>query len=683
MKRYLLLLLLLTPFISKATHLAGEEMYYTYLGNNTYRVTLAFYATCKGGNYDFMYDNPDVKVYVTDSNNVVPAIVMHLGRYNDGLGDSVNTSTYCPTVQDNCNIPTSTYQGYVRYCYSGTVTLPHNSTRWYFWFRSEFRNCGSFSGRNTINNFKVRPNVLNPSKPDHNNIALCVTLNDSTNGPNSSVKYNTLSKFDVYCPTTPNSFRQASTDVDNDSVAFKFSLPPWYWSNDDCAPIEHVDSLLENNGYTYAHPLPGNLSLNSKTGQFDFDAGGVSGDFLAAFTIYEYRNGVLVGTSVRERIFRLNSTYCATPAIGHIDTSAANLHGALATGQDTLTTCAGGVISFKVPVAGAATDTVLVYFTNITTGSNVTVNNNNTPNPICTFNWNTAGVPNGVYTMDAVFNTKSCPLPSVGYHTFTIIIGDGGTIVATQLSKTNCINKAQVRYQLSNGFKPYTVTLMQGSTIVKTFTNSTGVIDDSLTAGSYLIKLTSTGLPCSTITNFVVADSGTYPYQPHGLVSPVEYCRNGDAKPLIASSDSISTLKWYDPTMTNVPPVPTPSTATGGTFYWYVSQMYKTCESAKDTIAVIVSQDECNYDVKMHNVITPNGDGKNDKWIVENLELYPNTTVQIFDKLGDKVFESTNYQNNWEGDALPSGMYYYLVKLSTPNRVDGKTNYTGYLMIKR
>src|SRR4051812_34843916 len=167
MKKYLLLLLLFSPFISKALHLAGQEMYYTSLGNNTYRITLAFYATCKGSNYDFMYSSPDLKVYVTDSNATNAPIVMHLFRYNDGLGDSLNTSTYCPTVQDNCNNPSSTYQGYVRYAYSATIVLPNASTKWYFWFKSEFQDCGSFSGRNTITNFKVKP-----STSDHNNIAM-------------------------------------------------------------------------------------------------------------------------------------------------------------------------------------------------------------------------------------------------------------------------------------------------------------------------------------------------------------------------------------------------------------------------------------------------------------------------------------------------------------------------------
>ncbi len=167
------------------------------------------------------------------------------------------------------------------------------------------------------------------------------------------------------------------------------------------------------------------------------------------------------------------------------------------------------------------------------------------------------------------------------------------------------------------------------------------------------------------------------------VTTPVRYCPNKDAEMLIANALAGHTLKWYDPTHNSVPPTPKPVITTEGVFYWYVSQTNGTCESAKDSIAVIVTVDECKEDIKVHNVITPNGDGKNDKWVIVNLEIYPNNTVQLFNKLGDKIFEQSHYMNDWEGGNIPSGMYYYVIDLGTKNRVTGKTSYTGYLMIKR
>ena len=50
------------------------------------------------------------------------------------------------------------------------------------------------------------------------------------------------------------------------------------------------------------------------------------------------------------------------------------------------------------------------------------------------------------------------------------------------------------------------------------------------------------------------------------------------------------------------------------------------------------------------NAISPNGDGFNDLWIIEGLELYPNVELRIFDRWGSRVFYSENAADNpWDG----------------------------------
>ena len=50
------------------------------------------------------------------------------------------------------------------------------------------------------------------------------------------------------------------------------------------------------------------------------------------------------------------------------------------------------------------------------------------------------------------------------------------------------------------------------------------------------------------------------------------------------------------------------------------------------------------------NAISPNGDGFNDLWIIEGLELYPNVELRIFDRWGSRVFHSGNAADNpWDG----------------------------------
>lgn len=64
-------------------------------------------------------------------------------------------------------------------------------------------------------------------------------------------------------------------------------------------------------------------------------------------------------------------------------------------------------------------------------------------------------------------------------------------------------------------------------------------------------------------------------------------------------------------------------------------------------------------EVEVPNVITPNGDGKNDRFIVRNLEYYPLAKLYIFNRWGQEVFTSNDYRNDWSGDNLEAGNYFY------------------------
>jgi len=64
------------------------------------------------------------------------------------------------------------------------------------------------------------------------------------------------------------------------------------------------------------------------------------------------------------------------------------------------------------------------------------------------------------------------------------------------------------------------------------------------------------------------------------------------------------------------------------------------------------------------NAITPNGDGVNDNWIVRNLQLFEGYQLSIYDSSGRLLYQTNNYQNEWEGTyqgkPLEEGIYYYL-----------------------
>jgi gliding motility-associated-like protein len=79
------------------------------------------------------------------------------------------------------------------------------------------------------------------------------------------------------------------------------------------------------------------------------------------------------------------------------------------------------------------------------------------------------------------------------------------------------------------------------------------------------------------------------------------------------------------------------------------------------------------------NIITPNADGKNDKFVITNLEYYPGSAIIIFNRWGKKVFESLDYQNDWGADENADGVYYYVLKVK-----DGQdTELNGSITVMR
>lgn len=74
-----------------------------------------------------------------------------------------------------------------------------------------------------------------------------------------------------------------------------------------------------------------------------------------------------------------------------------------------------------------------------------------------------------------------------------------------------------------------------------------------------------------------------------------------------------------------------------------------------------------NTEIIATNLISPNGDAKNDTWVIRNIENYPGNIVRVFDRLGRLVFSTTNYNNSWDGfyqgAVLPVDTYYYIIEL--------------------
>lgn len=96
------------------------------------------------------------------------------------------------------------------------------------------------------------------------------------------------------------------------------------------------------------------------------------------------------------------------------------------------------------------------------------------------------------------------------------------------------------------------------------------------------------------------------------------------------------------------------------------------CEGVPVTFTVTVEPSSNNIvtqNIFIPNTFTPNGDGINDNWVIKSLENYPNCTVAIYNRWGEKLYSSIGYPIPWDGTYkganLPVGTYYYIINLKT------------------
>ncbi|WP_413512171.1 gliding motility-associated C-terminal domain-containing protein [Myroides odoratus] len=102
-------------------------------------------------------------------------------------------------------------------------------------------------------------------------------------------------------------------------------------------------------------------------------------------------------------------------------------------------------------------------------------------------------------------------------------------------------------------------------------------------------------------------------------------------------------------------------------------------------------------ELKIYNLVTVNGDSKNDYFLIENITQYPSNTVEIYNRWGVKVYETRGYDSSGnvfrgysegrstlkKGDPLPTGTYYYIVTYDKSDKNGSRTiKKSGYLHLE-
>lgn len=223
---------------------------------------------------------------------------------------------------------------------------------------------------------------------------------------------------------------------------------------------------------------------------------------------------------------------------------------------------------------------------------------------------------------------------------------------------------------------------LAGLSTTETFADyqwSNGLTTPTISAGTGSYTVTVTNVEgcsgTSDVFNVIVGSDpqaaySTDPVSPQGIGTTVDFTdlSQGNGSPIVdwewnlglagATSTSPSPTYTYD-TPGEYPITLTVTTADG-------------CESTISGTFVILPED-----IIIPNVFTPNGDGNNEFFEIQNGQYFENT-LSVFNRWGQEVFETKNYRNGWRATDLPDGTYYYIFTTIK----DGK-EYTGHVTILR
>jgi gliding motility-associated-like protein len=108
-----------------------------------------------------------------------------------------------------------------------------------------------------------------------------------------------------------------------------------------------------------------------------------------------------------------------------------------------------------------------------------------------------------------------------------------------------------------------------------------------------------------------------------------------------------------------------PYPSMGSTSY-FVQQSVNDCPGIPANITISI--DPC--DIIIPTAFTPDGDDVNDDWQILHLdEVYPNNIVSVYNRWGNKLFESTigsysqqPWDGRFDGKELPVASYYYIIE---------------------
>ena len=371
--KYLLVgALFLSATSSYASHAVGIDIAYECLGANEYRFTVNFYRDCDG-----------ISAPGTASINISSASCGISTSITLPLASSSEVSPICPAQFGNSTCSGGSLPGIEQYVYSGNYTLPVNCNDWVIGYGLCCRNSA----------------ITNLTDPQNQNIYAQATL-DNTNGLcNNSPIFTTL-PVPYLCAGQDFNYNHGAIDIDGDSLVYTLV-------NAQDGPGVNIPY---NAGFSPTNPMSTNsgFGFDNNTGQMSFNAQG-SQQAVVTILVREYRNGVLIGSTIRDlQLVVLNCSNIVPTATG-IDGNT----------YFSVEICAGFPLCFNV----LTNDVDVGQSTSLTWNNGIpggTFTVSGSPIQSAVFCWTPTPNDAGLNNFSVTVVDDACPIPGTNTYTYTI-----------------------------------------------------------------------------------------------------------------------------------------------------------------------------------------------------------------------------------------------------------------------
>lgn len=426
---------------SKASHMAGADLTYQSLGNGQYLVTFTLYRDCAG------IDAP-LSEFLNVSSSTCNSTQSYTLNQDVTPGNGSEITLNCPGVTSTCNGGTA--PGIQAWTYSTVVTLPAQCPDW------------NFSVSDCCRNAAIT--TLDFGSGD--NLYIEAYLNNMTVDNNSPTFSNYPVAFE--CIGQNNFYNHGVIDADGDSLVYSF-IPP---RTDANIPVTYAS------GYTIANPLtssPG-VTISPSTGDIAMHPTQTEVAVVAVL-IQEYRNGVLIGSVMRD--MQIYTVQCSNTL-----PSATGING---TTNFLTSACVGGQLCFDVITNDAdPNQNLTLTWNNGIPGATFTVTGS--PAPVGHFCWSpsAADARPQPYTFTVTVRDDACPSNGVQTYSYSVTVSNMGLNVTSTPSVACNGNHNGSASVTASGNPPLTY-IWTSSQLANELTTST---ISHLTAGTYTVNVT-------------------------------------------------------------------------------------------------------------------------------------------------------------------------------------------------